>query len=445
MFLFVAESSNVLRWMIMQIFVRSFGCSTNSADGETIAGCLAEAGHRLVNAPSEASIIVYNTCAVKGPTENRMIEVLKRVPKSKKLIVAGCLPLINFERLRKEVRFDGVTGPTAGDSIVDIVERVANDERVIALRKASNAMPSLTLPHARLNPVIGIIPVSYGCLGSCAYCCVTKARGQLRSHKVEEVVERAIKDLKSGARELWITSQDSACYGKDNSSSLADLIGALCKIKGDFKIRVGMMTPNTTLSILRDLIEAFRDDHVFKFVHLPVQSGDDRILKRMRRSYSADDFRNIVEAFRTSVQQTTLSTDVICGFPDESDEAFDRTMKLITEIRPDIVNVSKFYARPGTSAMHMQEHFVPIEKIKQRSSALAEVAKKIALEKNEAWVGWTGNIIVDEAVKIPGSWIGRNAGYKPIVVKSSDKLLGKNLLAKVVRAFPTYLEGRIVI
>ncbi|PIX32187.1 threonylcarbamoyladenosine tRNA methylthiotransferase, partial [Candidatus Bathyarchaeota archaeon CG_4_8_14_3_um_filter_42_8] len=142
---------------------------------------------------TSADVIIYNTCAVKGPTENRIIEILKRVPANKKVIIAGCLPLINFERLCKEVRFDGVVGPAAGDGIIEIVKRVLNGERVVALEGAVNAKPSLNLPRLRLNPVISIIPVNYGCLGTCAYCCVVFARGHLRSYGIQEIVERVKK------------------------------------------------------------------------------------------------------------------------------------------------------------------------------------------------------------------------------------------------------------
>jgi threonylcarbamoyladenosine tRNA methylthiotransferase CDKAL1 len=428
----------------MRIFVKSFGCSTNLADGEVLAGCLAKAGHRLVRSPSAADVLICNTCAVKGPTEDRMIYLLKRVPTNKRLIVAGCLPLINFERLRREVRFDGVVGPAAGDRIVDVARRVSNDEKVVALEDATKSMPSLNLPRSQLSPVISIIPVSYGCLGQCAYCCVTYARGHLRSYSVEEIVDRVRQDVALGVRELWITSQDAACYGKDKGSNLAELLNALCRIEGDFKVRVGMMTPNALMDFLDECVEAFHDEHVFKFVHLPVQSGDDEILKRMRRFYSVDEFKSAVATFRASFPMMTLSTDIICGFPGESEEAFESTMQLIEEVKPDIVNVSKFFARPRTVATKMEEEFVPLREIRRRSSGMAALARKVAFEHNKRWVGWAGEILADETGKVSGSWVGRNFAYKPIAVKSSCKELGKTMKVKVIRAFSTYLEGEVI-
>jgi threonylcarbamoyladenosine tRNA methylthiotransferase CDKAL1 len=444
MFLLLVKSFKVKRWKEMKVFVRSFGCSSNMADGEVLAGCLAAAKYSLAASASTADLLVLNTCAVKGPTEDRMVEVLKRVPPEKKLVVAGCLPLINFERLVREVRFEGVVGPAAGDRIVDVVSRVLSGEEVVALQGCEVALPSLELPRATLSRVISIVPISYGCLGSCAYCCVVFARGALRSYSVEEVVKRAKNDLACGARELWITSQDTACYGKDRGTNLAKLLTALCEIDRDFKIRVGMMTPNAALSILDELVDAFSDEHVFRFVHLPVQSGDDEVLKRMRRPYSGRNFREIVREFRKSFSDMTLSTDVICGFPGESKEAFARTLGLIEDIRPDVVNVSKFFARPRTAAAKMQKDFTPPAEIVQRSKAAATLAKKVSSERNQRLVGWTGEVLVDEAGKVARSWIGRNSAYKPIAIKSKRRLLGKKIQVRVARAFSTHLLGEIV-
>ena len=430
----------------MQAFIKSFGCSANLADGEVLAGCLADAGYKLVETVEAADIVIYNTCAVKGPTENRMIAILKQVPLDKKLIVAGCLPLINFERLCKEAHFNGVVGPSAGDKIVDVAKRALNGRKIVALEGAANAKPSLNLPRLRLNHVIGIIPINYGCLGSCAYCCVVFARGRLRSYSIQEIIEKVKMDSASGVREFWITSQDTACYGRDIGTNLANLLKALCSIEKGFKIRVGMMTPNLAKNIIEDLIQAFESEKIFKFLHLPVQSGDDKVLKRMRRAYSVEDFKDIVNAFRAKFPDATIATDVICGFPTETTEAFERTLRLIEDVQPDIMNVSKFFARPKTTAADMREDFVSSQEIKRRSGLTAKLAKKVAFEKNQRWIGWTGDVLVDEVGKVSGSWIGRNFAYKPIVLKNSGSgdLIGKTFHVKIVKAFGTYLEGKIV-
>ncbi len=443
MFLFLVVASNVLRCGVMRVFVKSYGCSANLADGEVLAGCLAKAGHKLATCTSEAELVIYNTCAVKGPTENRIIETLRHVPPDKKVIVAGCLPLINFERLCREVRFDGAVGPAVAEGIVDVVRRVLEGEKFVDLEAALDTKPELSLPRLKSNPVISVIPVSYGCLGVCAYCCVVFSRGRLRSYAIKDVTERVRKDLVEGAKEFWITSQDSACYGKDIGTNLAALLNALGDVKGDFRVRVGMMTPSMVTEILDDLIVAFENSKVFKFVHLPVQSGDDRVLKRMRRFYTVQDFKEIVNTFRAAFPEVTLATDLICGFPGETQEAFENTLRLISEVKPDIVNVSKFFARPRTAAATMQEEFVELVEIKRRSTEATKLVKQISLERNQQWIGWTGEVLIDEKGKVPGSWIGRNFAYKPVAVKTPAHLLGKTLQVKVVKAYSTHLSGTI--
>jgi MiaB-like tRNA modifying enzyme len=371
-----------------------------------------------------------------------MIDLLKRVPRDKKLIVVGCLPLINFERLKREVRFDGVAGPALGERIVSVVDEVLRGGTVIALENAEKAKPGLHLPRVRLNPWISIIPISYGCLGSCAYCCVVFARGRLRSYTMGEILERIKADLAEGVREFWLTAQDTGCYGLDIGTSLPELLKAICKVDGDFRIRIGMMTPNMALKILDRLVDAYTDEKIFKFLHLPVQSGDNQVLSRMRRLYTVEDFRHIVEVFRDIHPRITIATDVICGFPGETREAFERTVQLIKDVKPDIVNVSKFFARPGTLAAKMKDA-IPFSEVKARSTIMSHVALEVGLERNKEWVGWEGEVLVDEPGTVPGSWVGRNFAYKPVIVKGDNGMLGRKFHVRIVEASQTHLKGAL--
>ena len=442
-FLFQDTATSLQVKMVNKIFVSNFGCSSNIADGERLAGCLVNAGFKIVTSEVKADLIIYNTCAVKGPTENRIISQIRNSPKDKKIVVAGCLPKISFERLLREVSFDGVVGPAVGGEIIEVVNRVLAGEKIIDL-SASKDKPSLNLPRERVNPVVSILPINYGCLGKCTYCCVVHARGTLRSYTVREVLERAQADLESGAREFWVTSQDTASYGRDIRTNLAELLISLVGLEGDFYVRVGMMTPNLVIDIQRRLIEGFASAKAFKFLHLPIQSGDDAVLKAMRRRYTAKKFKEIVGAFRSEFPKITLATDVIVGFPGESEDAFQNTLDILKEVEPDVTNVSKFFARPKTAAWDMKDGLVDKEEIKRRSTVVSALVKKISAKRNKQWVGWEGKVLVDETGKVAGSWIGRNFTYKPIVVKSKSNLLGKTLQIKVIEASGTYLEGEIV-
>ena len=428
--------------MVKQVFIKNFGCSSNMADGEVLAGCLTKAGFQLATSETESDLIIYNTCAVKGPTENRIINTLKNAPKHKKILIAGCLPKISFERLCREVHFDSAVGPAVGNEIVNIVKRVLAGEKIVDLNEVKEK-PLLSLPRYKSNPVVSVVPVNFGCLGSCSYCCVVFARGPLRSYGIKEVVERVKSDYAAGAKEFWITSQDTASYGRDLGTDLAELLEAIGGLAGDFRVRVGMMTPNLVTEMLTRLITAFDNPKIFKFLHLPVQSGDDIVLQYMRRFYTAAEFKRIVETFRYEFPQLTLATDVIVGFPGETEKAFEKTLELLEAAKPDVVNVSKFFARPKTVAARIKDGLVDREEIKRRSTVVADLAKRLSVERNRRWVGWTGEVLVDEKGKVEGSWIGRNFAYKPIAIKNADNMLGKTLQVKVVEACGTYLKGEL--
>ena len=262
------------------------------------------------------------------------------------------------------------------------------------------------------------------------------ARGKLRSNSLEKIVYRVKQDLNSGAKEFWLTSQDTACYGKDKNTNLATLLKKVAEVEGNFFVRVGMMNPNHVLSILDELVDVYNSDKIFKFLHLPVQSGDNKVLGLMNRKYSVEEFQTVVEAFREKFPQLTLATDVICGFPGETKQAFENTKQLISKIRPDVVNVSKFFARPNTPA----EKLAPIaaKELNRRSKEMSLLARQVSFDRNKKWVGWMGRVLVDEKGK-KGSWMGRNFGYKTVVIKTDENLLGQFIQVKVVKAFSTYI------
>jgi len=203
------------------------------------------------------------------------------------------------------------------------------------------------------------------------------------------------------------------------------------------------MTPNLVLTFLNELVDAFGSEKIFKFVHLPVQSGDDLVLGRMHRFYKTAEFKEMVAVFRRAYPEITVSTDVICGFPGETQEAHENTLSLLREMQPDVVNVSKFFARPKTAAWEMLNEAVERSEIKRRSVETAKLAKAISFVRNQRWLGWAGEILVDEQGKVDGTWVGRNFAYKPIAVRSDVNLLGQTLRIKVLEAFGTHLVGTV--
>ena len=427
---------------VKRIYVEGYGCTANKFDLEIMLASLVSAGYRVTDVPRSADIALINTCGVKKPTEDRMIDRIRRLSRlHKPLIVAGCLPKINFREVVKAAPdFSAMLDPRSIDSILSAVKS-AEDGKKNRIFFRQKPIPKLCKPKVRLNPHIEIVSLAEGCAGACAFCCVRFARGVLRSHPRDLVVQRVSQAVSEGVKEIWLTSQDNGAYGLDIDTNLAELLKECGRIEGKFLCRVGMMNPDHALEMLPELISAFRSEKVFKFLHLPVQSGDNETLKRMNRRYTVEEFTDIVRSFRREIPRITLSTDVICGFPGETREAFDRTSELVLGVKPDIVNISKFFPRPNTPAAKM-EQLDPVE-VKARSREMADTTRRISRERNKRWLGWEGEIFVDERGK-DSSWIGRNYAYKPVVMKNDSALAGRFLRVKVVKAFQTYLEAEIV-
>ena len=420
---------------LARIYAEAYGCSMNMADCEIALGLLREAGHIIVDSPEEAEGLIIFTCIVKTPTERRMLRRIKGLGElGRPLIVAGCMAKAEGELVEEMAPRASLLGPDDLLNVVEVVEAALKGERRVLV---DGEMRKSCLPRVRRNPVIHIAPIASGCLGDCSYCIVKRARGWLRSYPAEEILEDARRALGEGCRELWVTGEDTAAY-RWRGLRLPGLLERLSKLEGRFYIRVGMMTPNQALEILDELIEAYRSPRVFKFLHLPVQSGSDEVLRRMRRRYTVEEFRYVVSKFREIHPDLTLSTDIICGFPGETEEDFQETLRLLEEVRPDVLNISRFWPRPGTEAAEMEGQLHGRE-TKRRSRILTALWRRLSLESGARWIGWRGEALVDEYGR-RGTLVARNYAYRPIVLKAPARL-GDFLELQVAEARVGYLVG----
>ena len=419
-----------------RVCVEVFGCSANVADAEIASGLLEEAGHVQVES-EKADVLIVLTCVVKRPTELRMIRHLRDLAAlGKPLVVAGCMPKAERWLAEEAAPTASLLGPDDILQVVEAVDAALKGGRMVALR---GRPPVRTyLPRVRRSPVIHVAPISSGCLGDCSYCIVRLARGRLRSFPSDEIVEDARRAIEEGCREIWVTAEDTAAY-RWRGVGLPQLLRELSGIDGRFYIRVGMMTPNRAMPILGELMEAFRSDKVFKFLHVPVQSGSDDVLKGMRRRYAVDDFRDLVSTARGAFPGLSLSTDIICGFPGETREQFMDSMRLVEEVRPDVLNISRFWPRPGTEAAGMTGQLHGGE-TKRRSRMLTRLWERLSLEHGRRWVGWAGEVLVDEVGR-GGSLIGRNHAYRPVAFEA-DAGLGDFVDVRVTETRVGYLLGR---
>jgi MiaB-like tRNA modifying enzyme len=407
-----------------KIYIKTWGCSLNKADSEQMAGLLKGARFEIVNNSEEADVIILNSCTVKTPSENSLFRELEKYKDSYKVvIVAGCVSQTDPEKLEGYP----LIGTSQIHKIVEVVEEALNENIVRNLSIEEN--PPLNLLKERINPVVEIIPICRGCLGNCAYCKVRAARGKLVSYPIEDIKLQVRKALMQGVKEIWLTAQDCGCYGFDLDTNLAELLKELVSIEKDFKIRVGMMTPDHLLKIKDELLKAYRSEKVFKFLHLPLQSGNNEILKAMKRKYSVEDFSGLVKEFKRHFPEITIVTDVIAGFPGESEEQYWDTLNLIREISPDALNISKFWVRSKTPAAKMKGQ-VEGKEIKRRSTVLAGIFSNIAHMQNEKWLRWEGEILIDEKSKKENQMLGRNFAYKQIVVEGNFEL-GEKVKVKI--------------
>ena len=425
----------------MKAFIETYGCSANQAESETMAGLLSEAGFEISDSMKDSALVIVNTCLVKTATEQKILHrlcgIAKRYPK-KKLIIAGCMPEVMADRLRSIAPGAFLVSTHNITRIAEAAEMTLSGKAVEFIGKTKEK--KLGKPKLRKNELVGITEISQGCGGRCSYCCVRLAKGSLYCYPPEDIMKDVENALSGWCKEIWLTSQDNAAYIHEGRR-LPELIDGICEIAGYFRIRVGMMNPNNLLNIMDSLIETYRNEKVYKFLHVPVQSGSDRILRSMRRNYKVSEFIRIVSNFRKVIPGINIITDVIAGFPGETEEDFQKTVDLLKIIRPDVVNVSKFGARPGTEAEDMAQ--LDNRLIKTRSSELSGLVRRLALEKNREWVGWSGEILVSERGTGKNQWIGRNIAYKPVLVESRENLLGKRLNVRIEGAELTHLVGSI--
>lgn len=361
------------------IYLETYGCAANQNNSEIIQGLLERQGFIFVSRPELADMIILNTCIVKGPTMQRMISRIKELARFRFLIVTGCMPDVESFRIKnlaKQVNSHVKLCLVGTKHIHEIAKAIKNIEKEPILISQKKEV-KLCLPKTPKRKNIGIIQISEGCQGNCAYCIIKFAKGKLFSYPQDKILKNIKQDLIS-CDEIWLTSQDNAAYGADigtGKSQLPQLMKKILKIKKNFKIRLGMMNPSSLLPVVDEMIETYKDSKMKKFLHIPVQSGSNKILRLMNRKYNIEDFLYIVEKFRRQIPNLVLSTDIIVGFPQETREDFQKTLTLIKKIKPQVLNISKFWPMPGTLASRMKQ--IPVKECKKRTIKLMKLHKKI--------------------------------------------------------------------
>ena len=418
------------------IAVLSQGCAANFGDGEKIAQALS-AQHPDCSIsfefPTEQPLAFYlNVCTVKGNGTalkllQQAITTFPQVP----VFITGCAPKDFQEEARKisdKVTFTSLKALESLDSIAP--KGLQNDIRIL-----------------RQSPFVGIVNIEEGCLDACAFCSTKLVKGRLQSQPEDAVVDQVRRLVDDGCLEIQLSGQDCACYGFDTGTNLANLTQKiLVQVPGNYKIRLGMGNPRHILGYKDALLECFQDERLYQFLHVPVQSGSERVLQLMNRKHSVEDFRNFALELQEKFPLFTLSTDLIVGFPGETDDDFQETLDLLKETRPTVCNITRFVARKGTVAARIEKTnaadtpAVPDSVKHERSAKLFDAFQQIAQENNQRWVGKTCTVVTEKQGHRAGTTIARNCAYRPVALQGNIPT-GKALQVRITKAEPFALIG----
>ncbi len=431
---------------MIEIYFETYGCTANYNSTEIIKGMIKIAGLNITSNSDYADFIIINSCIVKEPTEEkirrRIFDLLKQ---NKKVILAGCMPRLNREKL-ENLKNLYLIDTTQIKNIINLINDIKNNnydsDKYLTFR---NEIKS-DLPKISKEKYIGINQISEGCLGECSYCITRLAKGKLFSYPKKKIISSIKNDLNSGAKEIWLTSQNCASYGNDENKDLfLELLEEIISINKNFFLRIGMCNPENILKILPELIEIYKNKKIFKFLHIPVQSGSNKILKAMNRKYTSEQFLKIILEFRKNFPEIHISTDIIVGFPGETEKDFEETYNLIKKIQPETINISKFWPRANTSASKMKSQISSKIK-KSRAIKLLKLQNSICEKNSKKYLNTEHQVLVDQKglSNFPNTYLARNENYKLFAIQTNKKILGKFLKIKIRKTTAHYLISEIV-
>jgi tRNA-2-methylthio-N6-dimethylallyladenosine synthase len=392
----------------------TIGCQMNAADSQRAAEGLERLGYRWTKRAEEADLIVLNTCVVRQSAEDKVLGHLSSLKPLKQkrpeaiIAVMGCL-VDNIPALKQTFPYvDAFLRPSDVEGLVQFVE----DHRPT---KANLQLPASNIQY----PISYYVPIIEGCNHFCTYCIVRLRRGRERSRPVDEIVEEVECLVERGAREVTLLGQNVDAYGRDlpGQPDLADLLTAVHEIEGLWRIRFLTSHPADMRERIIDAVASL--PKVCEHIEMPVQSGDDAVLRRMVRGYTVDQYCRLVAKIREHIPGVSLATDVIVGFPGETKEQFMNTCQLLEEIRFDAVHVAAYSPRPGTAASRLPDD-VPQEEKERRRRIIEELQEGIAGEINQQLLGKTVEVLVEEKHK--GKWKGRTRTHKLVFFEDAPPL-----------------------
>ncbi|XP_059801440.1 threonylcarbamoyladenosine tRNA methylthiotransferase isoform X2 [Hypanus sabinus] len=426
-----------------KIWVKTWGCSHNNSDGEYMAGQLAAYGYKITENSSSADLWLLNSCTVKNPAEDHFRNSIKKAQEQdKKVVVAGCVP-------QAQPRMDylkglSIIGVQQIDRVVEVVEETikGHSVRLLGQKKEKGKRlggARLDLPKIRKNPLIEIISINTGCLNACTYCKTKHARGDLASYSVEELVDRAIQSFQEGVCEIWLTSEDTGAYGRDIGTDLPTLLWKLVEVIPEgAMLRLGMTNPPYILEHLEEMAKILLHPRVYSFLHVPVQTGSDSVLMDMKREYCIADFKQVADFLKERVPGITIATDIICGFPGETEADFKETLKLVQEYKFPSLFINQFYPRPGTPAAKMEQVHAQVKK--QRTRELSQLFQSYTPYDHK--VGERQQVLITEESFDGQYYVAHNKFYEQVLVPKQPEFLGKMIEVDIYEAGKHFMKGK---
>jgi tRNA-2-methylthio-N6-dimethylallyladenosine synthase len=417
----------------------TIGCQMNKADSDRLESALLQLGLTPAPTPMEADVIVLNSCVVRQSAEDKVVGMLTSLKplkgKAPERIIAlmGCMVGPKTEGLQARFPYvDAFMRPQQYRPLLQLLgERLGMD--------AEGCLSTLTPPHPG---VAAYIPIVHGCDKFCTFCIIPYRRGREVSRPVEEIVREAGLLAARGVREVTLLGQNVDSYGHDlpGAPDLADLLEAVHGVEGLRRIRFLTSHPN---DMSQRIIEAVADlPKVCEHFSLPFQAGDDQVLQVMRRGYTQDGYRRLVEQIRRRVPGVSMSTDIIVGFPGETETAFQRTLDLVREMEFDKAHVAAYSTRPGTIAARRMEDDVPYEEKKRRQAEVEALQEQTLTRINARLQGEATEVLVEEREK--GKWKGRNRNDKLVFFEDGRDLLGQTVRVRIEKTSPWALQGTVV-
>ena len=431
-------------------FVDTYGCQQNEADSERIRGMLASCGYTIVDTEEGADCIVINTCAIREHAETRvygnvgaLVHTKRRHP-GQKIFLCGCMMGQSqvAQRIKESYRHvDGVFNPHQLWRFPELLQYVLKTNKRVFATDDSAGNIAEGLPVVRASKLKAWVSIMYGCNNFCSYCIVPYVRGRERSRQPEDILDEVRGLVSEGYKDITLLGQNVNSYGKDLDTGVdfSDLLAQIAALDGDFWLRFMTSHPKDAGKKLFETMASH--DKIAKQLHLPFQSGNDRVLKQMNRHYDSAQYRELVRQAREAMPELVLTSDVIVGFPGETAEEFEDTLRLIEDVRYDALFTFIFSPRPGTPAAKMEDP-TPKEEKNRRFDRLCDAQNRISLEIHQAYVGKTMRVLIDG--REDDVLTARTEGGRLVRLPGADNLIGTFQSVRITGCTTWSLTGELV-